>query len=99
SPVVLEFEIWGEKRKSLPVDVVDDRRGKQEAANPPTQRRDRPARGRHWRGSFLLTSLPWLVIPELACSADPDSGAMPSQCRDKQLRWHGDAESRRASWG
>src|SRR6202034_4529277 len=48
-PVILELKIRSEKGKRLPVDVVDDGRGEQQAANPPAQRRNRPVRCGHWR--------------------------------------------------
>src|ERR1035441_10157424 len=36
SPVIFEVEIGSEERKSLAVDVVDDRGSEQQPANPPT---------------------------------------------------------------
>src|SRR5207245_11560335 len=40
-PAILEFEIRGEQREGLPVNVVDNRRAKQKTANPPAHRRYR----------------------------------------------------------
>jgi hypothetical protein len=39
--VILKFEIRSEQGKSLPVDIVDDGGGKEEAADPPPQIRYR----------------------------------------------------------
>src|SRR5213593_1818299 len=51
-PAILEFEIRGEQREGLPVNVVDNRRGKQKTANPPAQRRYRANFARSvWPGS------------------------------------------------
>ena len=35
--MILEFQIRGEERESLPIDIVDDRGSEEHAADPPTQ--------------------------------------------------------------